>query len=164
MLNRPPPIIDSARVLEYARTDGDVSYTGRINLFSDGTRVERVPCLAICRNYFDPSDILLLFCNEEWVSVGGIGFTTVGEAKAKAELGYQGIDDMWTDPGFSDDEIDDFLREEYEVDPKSEWWKMICSFCGKDQHDFENLISSSRAAICNRCIVKFHVELGAGDV
>jgi len=89
--NLPPPIIDSARVLEYAQVGQDIQYTGRIHLIVDGERLGAVPNLAICSNYHIPGDILLLFCDEEWISKGCIAFSTIEEARIKAERGYPGI-------------------------------------------------------------------------
>ncbi len=61
----PPPIIDSARVLEYATVSADMEYTERIHLIVGGERLGRVPNLAIGQNYYGPGDMLLLFCDAE---------------------------------------------------------------------------------------------------
>ena len=118
-----PPIIDSARTLYYAVTDGDVLFTNRIHLIVGGERLGEVPCLAICQNYRKPADILLFFCDSNWESQGVIALGSVEAAKAKAETGYPGISRKWVHAEAPKKELDRFLREEYQVDPETEWWK-----------------------------------------
>jgi len=150
----PPPIIDSARVLCYAIIDADVEYTGRIHLIVEGGRLGRVPGVAICRNYNNPEDILLLFCDAEWNSQGCIAFTTVEEAKIKAERGYPALSTRWQESPHDAAAVADFLRDVYEVDPKSEWWTHRCSFCQKNVEGMG--ISKGWATICMACVDRFH--------
>lgn len=152
----PPPIVDSAKMLYYAVNDDDVRFTDRIHLIVDGERLGEVPCLAICRNYHRPGDVLLLFCDSNWESKGVIAFDSVEAAKAKAELGYQGIGRKWVDTAFSKEEVDRFLREEYEVDPATEWWKVCCSFCGKENSEVTSMLAGKDARICDECIKEFY--------
>jgi ClpX C4-type zinc finger len=157
--SRPPPIMDSAKLVAYASTDGDVEFTDRITLLvGDEGRLGRVPCLAICLNYCIPGDVLLFFCDADWTTKGVIAFTTVDEAKLKAERGYKGITNKWIDSPYSDEDLATFLRDVYEVDPKAEWWKTICSFCGKDVDD-GRVVSGARANICEKCVDKYHALL-----
>ena len=163
----PPPVIDSARLTAYAYADGDVEFTDRITLLvGEGERLERlgrVPCLAISVNYYVPGDVLLMFCDAQWNSKGVIAFTTVDEAKIKAERGYRGITSRWVASPYSDEQVADFLRDVYEVDPNAEWWKAMCSFCGNEAEG--QCVSAARATICAACVDKFHAILhdrGAG--
>lgn len=150
----PPPIIDSAKLLEYAYVEPDVQYTDRICLFVAGGKLGAVPCLAICRNYHQPDDVLLFFCDADWNTEGCIPFKTTEEAKLKAERGYTGITSNWQPSPHDDAAIADFLREVYEVDPSSEWWMRRCSFCQKEVE--EKCISIAGATICVACVDKFH--------
>lgn len=157
----PPPIIDSARVLFYATVSDDMEYTERIHLYVGGERLGRVPNLAICRNYYIPEDVLLLFCDADWNSQGVIAFTTVEEAKLKAERGYPAIAGRWLPTPHDQSAVDEFLRNEYEVDPKSEWWRHRCSFCREDVT--KQMISSGSATICSACVDSFHSAMHAND-
>ncbi|RNC66338.1 MAG: hypothetical protein ED859_16465 [Desulfuromonadales bacterium] len=149
----PPPILESARTLWYAVKDEEVIFTDRINLYVGEEKLCEVPCLAICENYCEPNDILLLFCDAEWNSKGAIGCKSVEEAKAKAEKGYKGISSKWVHAEASKEELDNYLREVYEVDPNSEWWTIRCSFCGQED---VVMVASEHAQICHECIKQFH--------
>jgi hypothetical protein len=136
-----------------------MEYTERIHLIVGGERLGRVPNLAVCQNYYVPGDVLLLFCDHEWNSQGCIAFTTVEEAKLKAERGYPAIADRWQPTPHDQAAIDDFLRNVYEVDPRSEWWRQICSFCQKDVEGMA--VSKSSATICLACVDSFHEAMHA---
>lgn len=80
-------------------TDEDVEYTDRINLHvgtseNGFVRIGEMPNLAITKTYYDNSYLLML-CDEEWNPKGVIQFTTIEEAKIKAERGYKGITEKW---------------------------------------------------------------------
>lgn len=150
-----PPVIDSARLLAYAFNDLDVEFTDRINLFigkaGEMTKLGEVPNLAICES-FGSKDILLLLCDESWNSEGVIGeFASVERAKQKAETGYRGVSDKFIPSPYSQEEENQFLLKEYSVDPDTNWWESICSFCGASPAKFR----STRASICEACIVAF---------
>ena len=162
--NPPPPVIDSSRLIAYAFTDGDVDFTDRINLIVGEHRLGRVPCLAITLNYCVPGDVLLEFCDSDWASTGVTAYKTIEEAKLAAERGYRGIAAKWIESPYSDSDVMEFLRNVYEVDPNSEWWKTICSFCGKDVNEGQ-LVVGVRATICSECVGKYYADLqNAGDV
>jgi hypothetical protein len=101
-MNLPPPVLDSAKVLEYAVIDSSVQFTGALHLYHGDTRVGAVPCLAICR---DPEvDGLLLFhCDANWNVIAAQIWNnpdrpiiaTVDEVKAQAEQYYCGISSKW---------------------------------------------------------------------
>ena len=153
----PPPIIDSARVLEFANVPDHIAFTGNIHLNVGGEWLGRVANLAVCRNYCNPNDILLLFCDEEWNSRGCIPFGSIEEAKLKAERGYTGISAEWCETPYDDAVIADFLRDEYEVDPTTEWWLFRCSFC---QAEVEGkAITKGWATICVQCVNKFYAAM-----
>ena len=124
---KPPPLIDSAKLLFFAYNDIDVKFTDKIDLFvgkiGDLTRLGEMPCIAICSNFVSPKNILLFFCNTDWSSEGAISFKTIDEAKNKAEKGYRGISAHWKKSPYSKGEIDDYIREVYGVDPETDWWE-----------------------------------------
>src|SRR5262245_22403310 len=101
-MDRPPPVLDSARVLEFAVVDSSVRFTGALHLYHGGERVGPVPCLAICR---DPNvDGLLLFhCDKNWNVLGAQIWNnpdrpvvaTVEGVKERAEEYYSGISSKW---------------------------------------------------------------------
>lgn len=163
----PPPIIDSCKVLMFARNDAEVQYTDRIDLHvgnenDEFERLGELPNLVIAKPYNTPSDYLLMFCDADWESKGVICFTTIEEAKIEAEKGYKGISSNWKESSHSESEINEFLRDEYEVDPKSEWWTSICSFCGKKDSELETVLVGKYASICKSCVVDFYNVFNEG--
>jgi hypothetical protein len=159
-MNTPsPPIIDSMRTLWFAHVDEEVVFTNRIHLLVDGERLGRVDCLAICLNYCVPGDYVLCFCDSEWQVRGVIAYGSVDEAKAGAERGYNGIKRKWQADTTSESEVQRFLREEYEVDPTTEWWKTECSFCGKDLPDVAGMLAGKNAHICYECVENFYAHI-----
>jgi hypothetical protein len=156
----PPPIIDAARVLEYAHV-GDLPFTGRIHLNVGGEWLGQVANLAICLNRNVPDDILLLFCDDEWTTQGCIGRSSVDDVKLDAERGYPGVGMRWRDNPHDAAAVDAFLRDVYEVDPSSEWWTHRCSFCQRVPE--AALVTSNDAAICQTCIRSLHATLGGND-
>jgi len=126
-IHKPPPVIHSARTLFYAVNDESVEFTGGIDLFvgnpKNMNKLGEMPFLAICQNYCPPQDILLFFCDQNWEPQGAIGLQSIEAAKEKAEKGYKGISKNWATFAISNAEVNQFLREEYEVDPNTEWWR-----------------------------------------
>ncbi len=94
MRDRPPPLLDSAKVLKYAIVNTSVEFTGRLCLYVDGKLLGKVPKLAICQNY-KAKDYLLLFCNKKWKVLGVAGYKSIQETKEKAERAYKGITKKW---------------------------------------------------------------------
>lgn len=102
-MERPPPVLDSAKVLEFAVLDPSVQFTGALNLYHGDKRIGRVPCLAIC---MDPNvDGLFLFhCDENWNVLAAQIWNnpdrpvvaTVEEVKAKTEKYYSGLSSKWS--------------------------------------------------------------------
>ena len=159
----PPPIIDSAKLLAYAFVDSDVEFTGRICLFVGEERLGQVPRLAITLNYVVPGDILLEFCDDEWRSKGVTAHKTIEDAKAQAERGYRGVAAKWLSSPYSEEQVAEFIRDSYGLDPNTEWWKTICSFCGKDTDELR-VVASQHAVICENCVAEFHKGLNTdGD-
>lgn len=148
----------------YAHNDSDVIFTDRISLYVGGSGeglepIGEVPNLAIAQPYYEEGIYFLMFCNIDWTVKGIIDFTSIEEAKIKAERGYTGITAKWTDSPYTDDDIKEYLREEYEVDPNSEWWTSYCSFCNRDIRLVSQMVEGKKAQICDLCIIKFYEML-----
>jgi ClpX C4-type zinc finger len=157
----PPAVIAYARLVAYACNDDEVVFTDRIELYvGDGTagmtRLGEVPNLAICSNYCIQEDILLFFCDERWDPQGVIACSSIDGAKIKAERGYSGLATKWIDSPYADADVDHFLREVYAVDPRTEWWRSVCAFCGRDDTETDAIIAGPRASICRACAVELY--------
>jgi hypothetical protein len=143
----PPPVLDCARVIEFAVLDESVGYSGRTLLFVDGKELGQVPCLAICEGK-KHEDVLLFHCDRDWTVLGCSAHGSVGEAKDRAEHIYPGLSARWVDAHVSDEEAERYLDEMFRDDR--------CSFCGKRADQVERLIQKDEARICDRCIDEFH--------
>lgn len=93
-MNKPPAMLDGARVLRYAVVDSSVAFTGKITLTVDGKLMGPAAGIAICK-YDDQLDILVLHCNKQWLSFGASGYPTLEEAVSRLEVAYAGISSKW---------------------------------------------------------------------
>ena len=158
----PPPVIHTAKLIAYAVNDQDVEFTNKIHLYvgdpdsEEMVRLGEMPNIAICHPYYDRSEYLIFLCDEQWEPKGTLVGASVEDAKNEVERGYKGISKKWVDEPYSENEIDEYLREDYGVNPNINWWESVCSFCGKKNVEVEQIISSDKACICNHCIAKFH--------
>jgi hypothetical protein len=143
---RPPPVLASARVLEYAVLDSSVGYSGRTWLFVGGRELGRVPRLAICEGLETP-EILLLFCGDDWTILAVAGYDSVSRAKARAERTYPGASRCWVGAGVTREEAVAILERESQ--------KLSCSFCGRKPTQVRNLIVNGESRICNFCVAQF---------
>lgn len=148
----PPPVLASARVLEYAILDGSVGFSGKSRVFVESRELGRVPRLAI-GEVLEAGDVLLLYCDEEWSVLAAAGYSSPAHAKARAERTYPGVSRLWVDSGVSLDEALAYVEEE------SRDFK--CSFCGRRPDQVRNLLAQGAARICNLCIAEFTRRLAA---
>jgi len=81
-MNEPPPVIGSARLLEYAMIDSSIVFTGRSVIYVDGKLLGPVPRLAVCQ-VITGSEIILYHCDEEWDILAATSDKTVIEAMAQ---------------------------------------------------------------------------------
>ena len=110
MIDQPPPVLDSARLLEYAEVDASVKYTGRIMVYVDGAELGAVPRLAICENMRGEPDTLLFYCDASWNVLAAGGYSSVREARASAETSYAGISRNWVKTPFSREEAERYFQ------------------------------------------------------
>src|SRR5690349_8890919 len=90
----PPPVLDCARLIEYAILDKTVEFSGHSALFVNGNEVGPVPCLAICED-LKSSSILLFHCGTDWNVLGCAAHTSIVDAESRAESIYRGVRSQW---------------------------------------------------------------------
>lgn len=141
---KPPPALDQCRVLQYAILDASAAYSGHSNLFSDGKEVGPVPRLAICQEKTGRPEVLLLHCDGDWESLGATAYATVSEARERAEKIYPGVNKLWIDSDFSEQDAAKYLDDL--------WSSHRCSFCGRDPRQFEKVVEKNNVRICEFCV------------
>ena len=150
VISKPPPVLDCARVLEYAILNDAVSFSGKTLLFVDGKELGCVPCLAICQN-LNEAEVLICHCDSDWTVLGVGGYDSVSAAKSRAERIYPGVSSCWVQAHVSESEASRYLDEM--------WGDQRCSFCGKRPDEVKQLFGRGRAHICDSCIDEFHEDL-----
>jgi hypothetical protein len=106
----PPPVLDCARVLEFAVLTPAVHFTGRSLLFVDGKELGQVPCLAICEDV-RTADILLFHCSRDWGVMGCSAHQSPEEAKVTAESIYRGVSSEWRALNVSREAAEAYLND-----------------------------------------------------
>lgn len=108
--NAPPPVLDCARVLQYAVLTPAVHFSGRSLLFVDGKELGQVPCLAICEDV-RTADILLFHCSRDWCVMGCSAHPSQEEARVNAESIYRGVSSEWQTLNVSRDKAEVYLND-----------------------------------------------------
>jgi hypothetical protein len=98
----PEDLLKDADVVAYVVVPASAHFTGRLNLYVDGERVGRVPCLAICKPHDDPGH-WLLHCDASWEPIGIQAWNspdvakilTIDEMISIAERYYSGLAEHW---------------------------------------------------------------------
>jgi len=150
----PPPVLDSARVIEYAVLDKSVIYSGHSSLFVDGRELGPVPCLAVCQP-LEGASFLLFHCDTDWTVLGAAEYPSVAEAKIRAERIYRGISGRWIDAHVTEQQVKRYLDEV--------WSDQRCSVCGRRPDQVEHLITKNNIHICDSCIREFYEMLHDGS-
>jgi hypothetical protein len=152
----PPPLIDCARVLHYAIVDDDVRRQANNVLVVGGRTLGAAPRCVIARNLVD-EEILLLYCNEDWESIGASGSRDVGDAMARARGDYEGIDVKWRKAPYSDADFAAALAYAYRDER--------CSFCLRYCFQLGEvpMVRGDRAMICRGCIERLHDQILSFD-
>ena len=138
----PPPALGCRRVLAYAVVDGSVQYAGRTLLFVDGKELGPVERLAICKSQDDP-DFLLVYCNRDWDARGVSAFSSMAEAKAKAESIYPGLSSHWIAANVSEEAAEAYLDELF--------GDQRCGVCGKRADKVDELFRTESGYVCPSC-------------
>jgi hypothetical protein len=148
----PPPVIDCLRVLHYAILDSSVGFLSGHGLFFVGRKeIDRVPCLAICQERDSPQ-VLLVYCERDWTSLGAASYESVADAKKRAERIYPGSLACWTEARVSEEEAERYLDELF-ADKR-------CSFCNNRADVVTQMFSGyGSSLICDKCIEEFHTRL-----
>ena len=108
MLNKPPIVLDGARVIEYAVIDETVTYTGKMCVIVGGKKLPPAEALVISQNLGD-NKYLLFYCTAEWKVMGAGFFASIKDIKAYSELCYQGIMTKWIEFGTTEAEAREFM-------------------------------------------------------
>lgn len=147
--DKPPPALDAGRLLAYARMDEPVPDVNKTIVYVIGELLGRVTRLAIYES-LNAGECALLLCNEGWSPLGVAVVSSFEEARKRAESDYRGVTDKWIDANVSAEEAARYLREQGQ--------KESCSFCGRPPVEVRQMISSSKARICEQCIKEFFAE------
>lgn len=110
MSNKPPQVLDCARVIEYAIVNDSVTYEERKTFFVGGHLLGEIPKLAICQNLGE-SEFLLFHCDKDWNVLGAAGLQSIDQAKRKIERSYHGITKEWKSLGTTEEELREFLKK-----------------------------------------------------
>ncbi|MDH5641903.1 MAG: hypothetical protein OEY28_11470 [Nitrospira sp.] len=146
-MNRPPPALDCAHVIEYAVNDEEVTFEQRYTLNVGGEWLSEVSNLAICQN-FGETEFMVFYCNSEWETFGvAAGYGTVQEAKERIERSYHGITSKWVASGYSRDEAVKYVERQLK--------DQSCSFCGRTPLQFQ-AVAGGVVRICNICVDSFY--------
>jgi hypothetical protein len=153
-VNKPPPALNQARVLEYAVLDESVAYSGHSYIFIDGKELGPVPRLAICDGD-DQSVVRVLLCDHDWTVLGVTGYGSLIETKNRLERMYHVASSCWVDAHVTKKQADAYL------DKLSKGQR--CSFCDKRPDQVEQMklkgIEKSSARICDVCITELYQML-----
>lgn len=115
MSNKPPQVLDCAKVIEYAIVNDSVTYEERKTFFVGGHLLGEIPKLAICQNLGE-SEFLLFHCDKDWNVLGAAGLQSIDQAKRKIERSYHGITKEWKSLGTTEEELREFLKKNLAYD------------------------------------------------
>ena len=154
----PPPILENARILEYAVIDESVKFTGQLILNVDGEWLGAVPGIALAES-FNNSELIAFHCDENWNVLGvqtwnspdGPVLKSIADLKEKMEKYYCGISELWVQHTATAREALDLYEESQRAHS--------CSFCGKTRDEIERLVSGPNANICSECLRDFHNQI-----
>jgi hypothetical protein len=150
----PPPVLDSAQVIEYAVLDRTVRWTGTQVLFVNGKLQGAVPRLAICKTLFGNSNEYFIFhCDKKWNVLGVSEAPTVRECKQRAEQWYDGLSALWVKTGTSKIEAERWLRQACA--------KYACSLCRRLPVEAEGMFNKGAVNVCFKCVGEMHASLVA---
>jgi hypothetical protein len=148
-----PPFegIGSGPTLQYAVVPDDLPFVNRGRFWSGDQLVEKAPRLAITRD-FVTGEAHLLFCDEKWQILHGIGAASVDEARREAESFYPGLERHWVDLGITDVKAEAYMERLRR--------SQGCSFCRRAPAEHGGTqFQVRRTRICGDCVRNFHAQL-----
>jgi hypothetical protein len=153
---KPPPVLLSSRVLEYAVLPKSTKFAGAdlINGL-EGAPVGTVPCLAIVESLKD-GELILVYCDRDWSIRAFSSHESVARAKRRAERVYPGSRSHWTHR-----RVTVATAREHVA---NSWRGYECSFCGRTPAESDGgFIEGRNARICASCAAHAHEALAAGS-
>jgi hypothetical protein len=151
---KPPPILDCARVLQYAVVDRSMGFSGRTALFVGGIELGRVPRLAIAEEV-SSGGVLVFHCKQSWRVLGCSTHALMADAKKRAEGIYPGLSSHWVKSGVTKKEAKRFLHRLF--------GSQRCNGCGKRPDQVRRLISKRKLLVCDCCVRELHKMLGKNE-
>lgn len=146
----PPPVINSARVVEYAIIEDADPFTGSGAIYVSDKLLGRVPRLALCENLGTDLGPLLFHCDEAWSVLGVSGGETFEDARQRAERRYPGVSSKWKRLNVSVEEaLTYYDRETADI---------RCAFCERRPFEMSGFIESRKPGvnICRECVLRLH--------
>ncbi len=144
MSQRPPLVIAGMRVSAFAVVPAALPFRND-NLFVDGALLSAVPHLAIGIPLDVKSEVCLLYCDADWVSVACSGHSTCSEARASAERHYQGIGEHWIETATTHEQALSARDNEYDEAG------LRCSRCGRRAYEVSSMFETALGTFCSDC-------------
>jgi hypothetical protein len=145
LTTQPPPVLASARVLQYAILDGSVGFSGKSRVFVESCELGREPRLVIAEG-LEAADVVLLYCDDEWSVLTAAGMRSTADARARAERTYPGVSRLWVDAGVS--------RAQALAYAEKASRDFKCSFCGRRPDQVRNLLAQGELKFTKPGIVE----------
>ena len=149
-LTKPPPVINSSRVLFYSLMPRTVRYSGKISIHIGGKELGKVPRLVIAEPLREKG-FRVFHCNRNWnlFSMDSL-YKSIKDAKKHAELMYPGVSSTWIKTSVSKRKAKAIERE---ICSGHE-----CSFCGRIPVEFDMSTHGKKAVICNICVNEIYYD------
>ena len=141
---KPPPVLLSCRVLEFAVLPKSTTFAGAdlVNWLEEKPP-GAVPCLAVVEDLRD-GQVILVICDRAWSIRAFSPHESVGRAKRRAERIYPGSRSHWKHRHVTVATAKEHLA--------SSWKGYECSFCGKTPDELEGgFVQGNNARICSPC-------------
>jgi len=150
----PPPMVGSAKLIQFADAGPPVLFTGIQSVYVGGQLIGPAPRLAICQQVSDMAFYLFL-CNERWEVIAAVGGDRVSSLISRAERWYQGINAKWVSSPYSDADFQRYLD--------AERGDMRCSFCRRWDWEYSVRFSHGKCNICDICVKDFGAQLSENE-
>jgi hypothetical protein len=140
----PPPVVGSARVLWWARSDdASISCRKDPNLLVNGRPLGRVARIVIAEDLLLRENVVL-FCTRSWLMRGCVACSTAAKAKARAERYYAGVEKLWQRRHGTRREAQRYFDDVV-------WRGQRCAFCGRRAYQLDSWLTRRKTIICQKC-------------